>query len=760
MIQAPALSRSRGGLLAAFLSLGLLLSWPAMAQVHTVVEAVLGAPRGLSVSLLTHPHDNLIRDAMPAFSWQVNDPRRGAVQSAYQIRVLAPATNQPFWDSGKVGSADSVGVRHRGPPLEADGEWAWKVRTWDAHGHASPWSDRQTFRTAKEVFTTHRAAPADPGNTDFSNRPRPAFQVDRPVQVARIGDGHWFFDFGLARFGQAVIVWPEPPAATVRVHLGEMRNAKGGVERQPPGTVRYQVHDLVLEPSRTSHQPELQWQPPPWLKSGFIATPPGTGEVVPFRYVELEGMPASFRPNHLQRHALALPHDATAAHFRSSSPDLDAVWALSRHTALATTFLGIYVDGDRERLPYEGDAHIHQLSHYNQDRAYATARHTLEFLLQRPTWPLEWQVHPLLMAWEDLLHTGDLALVEAHSQRLAASTLTALARDDGLIVNRTERQTAALRASLNQGRRLHTLIDWPPGERDGHVISEVDAVANAYHHHGLVLMARITAAMGREAEAAQWQARADRVRDSFHRVFFDTGMQRYRDGEGVDHHSLHTNLFALRFGLVPEPHRASVLDFIRSRGMAASVYGAQHLLDALYEHGEAQLALDRMRASGPRSWLSMLEQGSTMTMEAWDVSAKSNLDWNHAWGSAPANVIPRRLVGVRPVLPGARQIMVQPQPGDLDWFDARVPTQRGPVDVQWQRQASGHRLMVHVPANTRAELHLPARPDDEVRSQQKTLQEWPDIQLLQQTPQVMVLDLPAGRHEFEVRRRVGDAAAE
>jgi hypothetical protein len=143
-------------------------------------------------------------------------------------------------------------------------------------------------------------------------------------------------------------------------------------------------------------------------------------------------------------------------------------------------------------------------------------------------------------------------------------------------------------------------------------------------------------------------------------------------------------------------------------------------------------------------------------MEAWDLSAKPNLDWNHAWASAPANVIPRRLVGVRPLWPGDRHLLVQPQPGDLEAFEARVPTPRGPVDVQWQRRVNGHQLMVRVPANTRAELHLPAGPDDEVRTEESALQDVTDIRVLRRTPQVIVLDLPAGQHDFEVDRRNGD----
>lgn len=39
----------------------------------------------------------------------------------------------------------------------------------------------------------------------------------------------------------------------------------------------------------------------------------------------------------------------------------------------------------------------------------------------------------------------------------------------------------------------------------------------------------------------------------------------------------------------------------------------------------------------------MIDQGSTITMEAWSLKAKPNQDWNHAWGAAPANLLPRYL---------------------------------------------------------------------------------------------------------------------
>ncbi|MGI6302875.1 MAG: hypothetical protein ACOX52_17715 [Verrucomicrobiota bacterium] len=57
-----------------------------------------------------------------------------------------------------------------------------------------------------------------------------------------------------------------------------------------------------------------------------------------------------------------------------------------------TSFAGIYIDGDRERIPYEGDAYINQLGHYAVDREYAIARRTIEHFMDHPTWPTEWAV--------------------------------------------------------------------------------------------------------------------------------------------------------------------------------------------------------------------------------------------------------------------------------------------------------------------------------------------------------------------------------
>ena len=114
------------------------------------------------------------------------------------------------------------------------------------------------------------------------------------------------------------------------------------------------------------------------------------GEVVPFRYCEIEGYEAPLTPASVVRETVHYPFDETASSFRCSNDTLNQIWELCKYSVRATSFSGIYVDGDRERIPYEADALINQLCHYGVDREYAIARRSHEYLLQHPTWPTEW----------------------------------------------------------------------------------------------------------------------------------------------------------------------------------------------------------------------------------------------------------------------------------------------------------------------------------------------------------------------------------
>ncbi len=419
---------------------------------------------------------------------------------------------------------------------------------------------------------------------------------------------------------------------------------------------------------------------------------------MPFRYAEIERSPGSTAT--LRRNVVTVPFNPAASAFASSDPLLDSIWKLCKDTMEATSFCGVYVDGDRERLPYEADAFINMLGHYCVDRSYATARHSHELLLFEPTWPTEWILFSVLMAWQDYLHTGDPSSLERHANVLDAKSLRRIARPDGLISSSTPAVPKAVLDSIFRADPIRDVIDWPQGERDGFEMLPVNVVVNAFFLNALECLAEIFETVGRSGDARTVRVQRERTFTAFQRVFFNNDLGLYVDGEGARHTSIHANLFPLAFGLVPSDRIRKVADFVVSRGMACSVYAAQFLVDGLYRAGRGDAASALLVSRGERSWAHMVNDvGTTIALEAWDDRFKPNQDWNHAWGAAPANLIPRRVVGVEIAAPGARSVRVAPFPAHLTRFDALVPTIRGGVRVRYERDGNDDRYEVCLPPN-------------------------------------------------------------
>jgi len=664
------------------------------------------SPTGLLCQLLAHPEKTRICVDRPRFGWIVNDRRNGAVQSAYRILVasnpgIIAREEGDVWDSERVESSQSIDVLYGGEPLASHAEYCWQVCTWNGWGEMSSWSVVQSFRTG-EVSQEHVTA----------RYPLEQTMVE-PVAVVEKGEGHFFVDFGRAAFGRVELTLTcEEEGCVVEVHLGEKLAEPEDVDREPPGCIRYRRMELPLEKGVRTYRVEIPMDKRNTGPSAVLM-PPEVGEVLPFRYCELIGVPSRLDRAAIRQVAVHYPFDDGAASFSSSDQLLNEVWEICRYSVKATSFCGVYVDGDRERIPYEADAYINQYCHYGADREFSLARHTHEYLIERPTWPTEWILFSVLTAWADYEQTGDAASLERYYEDLKAKCLLPLAREDGLISS--EEVDEEVLQSVHLTADMRDIVDWPPGsftqggtgERDGYEMMPVNTVVNAFHCRALGLMERIAGVLGREEEAAFFGERVRRVRESIDEKLFDRERGVYVDGEGTEHAALHANMFLLAFGLVPEEWVGKVVEFIRSRGMACSVYGSQFLLEGLYEAGEAEHALALMTARDDRSWWNMLQAGTTVTLEAWNWKYKNNLDWNHAWGAAPGNIIPRYLMGVRPLEPGFGRMLIQPQPGALKWARAKVPTIRGTVGVEFERCEGEFVLEVEIPANCSARVVLP-----------------------------------------------------
>ena len=651
-----------------------------------------------------------IAQRQPFFGWVVNSNQKNTLQVGYQILVassLSQIQNHKgdYWDSGKVEGSQSINRSYQGKDLLPDSVYFWKVKTWDNHGVESPWSAVSQFKMAPEL-------------TDYATARYPLQkQDDYPKAIQSMSENLAFIDFGKAAFGRLRLTLDGNEGETITLRLGEVMNNKR-IDQNPGGSRRYAEYQLDLKNGRNTYIIAIA---PDRRNTGprAIPIPEYIGDVLPFRYCEIEGYSGPLEKHQIIRETVFYPFDESESFFTSSDTVLNQVWELCKYSMKATSFAGVYVDGDRERIPYEADALINQLSHYGVAREYSIGRYTHEYLIHHATWPTEWILQSVLMAWIDYNYTGNKESLEEFYADLKAKTLLPLADETGLISTRTGKVTPEVLKSIHLNDNLRDIVDWPhtgilglgkneAGETDGFVFQDMNTVVNAYHYYALKVMGTIAAQLEKPDESDFYNRRAGQLKSTFNAKLIDPKRKIYTDGIGTDHASLHANMFPLAFGLAPDKYVDEINAFIRSRGMACSVYGSQFLMDAVYDGHNADYGLELLTSTGERSWYNMIRAGSTITMEAWDNKYKPNQDWNHAWGAVPANTIPRKLMGIEPLKPGFSKIQIKPQPGDLKQAEIKHPTIRGDVLVSFQNEPDkSFRLAVRIPANTTADVFLP-----------------------------------------------------
>jgi alpha-L-rhamnosidase len=119
--------------------LGLVMARPLVAAAADAAPAVTT----LRAEWFTNPLG--IDERRPRLSWTSESPRRGTVQSAYQVLVASSldrlrAGRGDLWDSGRIASDRSIQIAYGGPPLRSGQRAHWTVRVWDQDGRASTYA--------------------------------------------------------------------------------------------------------------------------------------------------------------------------------------------------------------------------------------------------------------------------------------------------------------------------------------------------------------------------------------------------------------------------------------------------------------------------------------------------------------------------------------------------------------------------------------------------------------------------------------------
>jgi hypothetical protein len=309
-----------------------------------------------------------------------------------------------------------------------------------------------------------------------------------------------------------------------------------------------------------------------------------------FRYLALQftdGATGAARPPpaNLSVGAWGVKYEYAAAEsaFASDNATLNAVHELARWT-LDGGVVDTYTDSNsRERRPYECDGLIAAANRLLLQGDAMWGRHSHSWVLEVPTWPVEWMQMSALLAWQDYQATGSTDLFTTYEQRLHARTQVALVDGTGLVNTTTGRHIVAW--------------DPPPG-KDMFVNSHHTSVCNSWAARGLEVLAAMARASsagggGGGANASRYAAEAAGIRAAMQALMWDKASGRFCDGPCADpavagHHGVTTDYFTAYLGLVQtEAEAAAVSRHLADFGLnRIGDYGSFVFLSALARHTE------------------------------------------------------------------------------------------------------------------------------------------------------------------------------
>ena len=559
----------------------------------------------------------------------------------------------------------------------------------------------------------------------------------KPVNVAAGTDGVYEFDFG-----QNIAGW-----SRLKV------SGKEGTEvTMDHGHGQTQTDVYILK-----GQGEEIWEP------GF--TYHGFGKV------KVTGLPKAPDKNTLDARVVYTSFEDRGA-FECSNPLLNKIVDMTRWSYIGN-FVGIPTDcPHREKNGWSGDAQIAAeigLTYYGSEAAYT--RWMLDFqavqaldgklpcivpdggngwgerFLDGPAWESAY----LIIPWHVFEYRGDRRILEHHYENY--KRWIAWYRDESKVITKKRFKGEATGNApgskyknpqqVNQGNIIYYGIgDWAGG---GNTPFEI--TSTAYYYNAAKIISRIARLLGKSADEKEYADLAAATKTAFNQAFYDANTGTYSNGS-------HTGMSAaLYFGLVESNNEKRVADNL-AEGLRKNDYkiqvgclGSKFLLRALAEHGHLDTAYKIITNINSPGWGFQAASNRTTLAESLNGGGSDN----HVFTGDVAAWMMHYLAGIRhdPAHPGFQRFLIKPEiPADLTWVKAHHDSPYGRIMVAWKRTGGALALDITVPANSVAEVFIPAQQPNAVLESGKPAAKADGVKFLRGENARAIYEVGAGTYHF------------
>jgi alpha-L-rhamnosidase len=192
-----------------------------------------------------------------------------------------------------------------------------------------------------------------------------------------------------------------------------------------------------------------------------------------------------------------------------------------------------------------------------------------------------------------------------------------------------------------------------------------------------------------------YTARAEQLKQTIQRKYWDASKNLYADTEAKDYFSQHVNSLAILSGIISGDEATTLAGKMLSDTTLApaSIYFKYYLHQALIKAG---LGDDYLK------WLDKWRENMAMGLTTWaedsDVSrARSDC---HAWGSSPNIEFYRTILGIDSDAPGFSKVKISPHLGSIEDIGGEMPHPNGKISVVYKSRKGKLQTEIILPEHT------------------------------------------------------------
>jgi len=285
-------------------------------------------------------------------------------------------------------------------------------------------------------------------------------------------------------------------------------------------------------------------------------------------------------------------------------------------------------------------------------------------------------------------------------------------------------------------------------------------IATASYYRLLQCMQKFARLAGKEEDVKGYTTLAERMKTAFNKQFFNKEKHCY------DNNTVTANLLPLYFGMVPAEERDAVISSLCTKirvdnnmHISTGVIGTQYLMRGLSEFGHADIALTLATNKTYPSWGYMTEQGATTIWELWNGNT-ANPEMN---SQNHVMLLGDLLIWLYENVGGIRsdesevafkKIIMKPEVFDngLSYTNAGYQTPYGNVKSHWKKTGTEISWEVTIPANTTAQVYLPAAAAEKVTESGKPLTATEGVKVTEVKNGRVICEVGSGMYAFKINQ--------